>query len=290
VNRKLIFFSSLVFYRALLDIFYALYVHEVFSYQGFLLNLEPLQYFFSWVACCIFFILLRCRPISINDYFYFVVVLSFLVPITSVYGLDDSRSLSPIIYSTASILIVKSIEKIQFPSLRVHFIRRGEMYAIILSSIFVISHVFWYLTNREQLNLHLDKIYAYREMLSTNYKNWFVGYTGVWTYKVFNILLIALSLLRKKYLLFLMLLVVQLFFFSVTGHKAILLLPFIVFGCWIYFQKPRAGILFVNIFSLAILIGLFLFIFIENSFFANIILKRVFFSPVNVHFVELNIQ
>src|SRR5690606_18021891 len=100
-----------------------------------------------------------------------------------------------------------------------------------------------------------------------------------WTYQVFNILLISVFLLKRKYCLAVFFVLVQIFFFSVNSHKSVLLYPVLIISSWYYFSRTRSLTVIPLGLALVIFGSLFVYFVFDNMLPSSFLIRRVFFVP-----------
>src|SRR5690606_33945864 len=106
---------------------------------------------------------------KVSDYLFLTAVTSVIAPLSSIYGLDDLRTVEPLLATIISIfeihLIVAS-RLIRLPSFPI--IRNGPSLAIYLSTIMIFYLVAWYFLSGAafNFNLNLSRVYDFREINS----------------------------------------------------------------------------------------------------------------------------
>ncbi|WP_347861526.1 hypothetical protein U0355_12915 [Salimicrobium sp. PL1-032A] len=125
----------------------------------------------------------------------------------------------------------------------------------------------------------LDDVYELREDYRGSV-NRLSGYSINWQSKVVNTLLIAYGISNKKFWVVLLGFVGQLFIFSITGHKSVLLSVFMILGFW--FALRKSGRNFALYFTVSfLLLSLFTFIMslAGSTIAASLFIRRMIITP-----------
>jgi len=283
---KISFILAAISFRILLDTSYLNIISPLYEYSGFLVNLSVARYCLSWLIYLCAFIFVTARLIKVSDYFFVTALLSIIAPLTSLVGLDSSRSIFPVLVVVLSIFIIYAITRIKLISFsRLPTIKNGCRIAIFTASLFVVALMFWYYIAGVKFNLDFSKVYDFRADNAELSSRGILAYTNNWTYKIFNIFLIGFALHYKKYLVVVMLVLIQIFFFAATAHKSVLFLPFLMLGVWFYFRKTNSLVILPLAFSGIILMTLASYYLLDDIWLSSLFSRRVFFVPANLTFV-----
>lgn len=250
-------------------------------YEGYSLHFSSENYFFSWLVFFAAFFWISPIAAKVSDYFFIMAATMLFAPLTSFYGLSG-REIFPVLVTLISvsfIYFIVSFKKIKVPSMR--YIHKGDRIAVSLSLFFVLYLVCWYLISGAAFNMNFDisKIYEYRSQNSQRTNIGILSYINSWVYQVFCLFLITYFLYVKKIFFVVLFVLVQVFFFSVSAHKSILLYPFMVIGIWSYYKKYTGLAIVPTILSLVVIIGLLLFILDNDVLFGSMLIRRVFYVP-----------
>lgn len=276
-----------ILWKMISDLSYSGYVVKYFEYAGFVDQFSYSAYILGWF---VFSIGLFLSPKILNKPSDLFISLFFLIVVTP--------SLTFISYSnvydyTAIIVLFLSYTFMVFfcnnkivKSIRIPYIKDGEKIFKFFSISLVIYLIFWYIISGaiSNFNLDLSKVYDFREINADLTNVGFLAYLNSWVYQVFTVALMSYALLKKNYISFFGLCLVQVFFFGINGHKSILFTPVIIYIIYFYFSFTKA--LSILPFLLLILIGgLFWFSFYEPySIFPSMFIRRTFFVPSHLTF------
>lgn len=284
-RNKLLFFAALVVFRCALDFSYYNIIADVFVYDGFTARLDYGQYMLSWLLYSISFIFVNDRIQKVGHYFFAMAVLSVIAPLTSIYGLEANKSLFPVVITLVAIFLIYYVSSLSVFSFRkLPVVVGGEHLAIAIAVAFVVFLVVWFPVSGARPNFDLSKVYEYREVNSELTGGGILAYTNNWTYQVFSVYLISFSLYYRRYVLVLILLLIQLYFFSIASHKSILFLPFLVLGTWMYFRYSNSLLVLPVAYTAIICVTIISFYFFDDLLLSSLLSRRVFFVPANLCF------
>lgn len=284
--NKLMFFFALIVFRLVMDLSYGLVISDVFLYEGFSSRVEIDQYFLSWIMYFVGFGFVSDRILKVGHYFFAMALLSLVCPLTSIYGMDAERPLLPVVVTIVALYVIYFISRLNVFSLRgLPVVAGGRSLAIGLSLVFVVFLIGWFLVSGARPNLDFTEVYKFREENTGLISGGLLAYTNNWTFQVFSIYLISFALYYKKYFYVLVLLLVQLYFFSIASHKSILFLPFLVFGSWMYFRYSNSLLVLPVAFCVIILSTILSFYLLDDIWMSSLLSRRVFFVPANLCFV-----
>lgn len=277
---------GVILFRILLDCTYYFCIAPVYEYAGFGISFTSLHYSLSWIFCLYSLLFIGGRLTKFSDYFFIMAVLSIIVPLTSLYGFDSARDITPVITSLVSFNLIYLIIQTKFISFKAcPKVRNGPRLAAITSISFVFFLVVWYLISGVKLNINLENVYDFREANTKLSAIGLLAYTNSWTYQIFNTFLMSLSLFFQKYFLFLFFLVIQIYFFAASAHKGVLFFPLLVLSIWFYFRKTSSLAILPTLFNSLLIIILGTFFLLKNIFLASLFARRVFFVPANLTYV-----
>ncbi|MDR0210299.1 MAG: hypothetical protein LBJ33_14175 [Pseudomonas putida] len=285
-KNRFSFLFALLTFRSVLDYSYYYIVSDIFAYEGFLAATTISQYALSWLLYIISFGFVSDRVKKVSHYFFAMAVLSVVAPLTSLYGLDDTKSLIPVLVTLGALYIIYYISRFGIINLRaLPVVPGGRSFAVALSLTFVCFLVIWFLISGARPNLDFREVYQYREVNSQLAAGGIFSYTNNWTYQVFSIYLISFALYYRKYIIVFLLLLIQLYFFSIASHKAILFLPFLVFGSWMYFRFSNSLLALPIVFTAVLVVTITSYIIAGDIWLTSLLSRRVFFVPANLCFV-----
>ena len=237
--NKIFFWILLVVYRFVLDFSYISFVVPNFSYEGYVLNFNLGVYLLSWILFVPGIILAKDRLIKPSDYFFVTAILAVYAPLTSYYALTGFDPY-PVLITIFSFYLIFIFDKLNFVKpLKLKSIKNGGDSAFIISMICIVVLIFWYILSGAvgYFNLDFSKVYDYRKLSSELANVGPMSYFNGWVYNVFIVYAMAYTLLKKKYYITFLLVLIQIFFYGVSAHKTVFFTPFLVLSIWWYFRR-----------------------------------------------------
>ncbi|WP_180072932.1 O-antigen polymerase [Acinetobacter sp. YH12075] len=275
----------LLAFRFLLDLTYIVFISEYFRYSGFYYDFNKYTYLLSWFFTFISIFLVREKIDKPSDYFFLTVVVFVLIPLTSYFGLAD-RELMPLLISVLSVYFIyiilntRLVKPVNFKK-----INNGHRFAFFVSIVFVVILIFWYILSGaiKYMNFDFTRVYEFRSKSAELAAIGPMAYLNGWVYNVFIVYYLSYCLLNKKYNLFLLGFLIQIFFYGVSGHKSVFFTPFLVLGIWWYFSKYKSIIFMIVFFNFLLIVG-FVFLSFDNIEFSSMFVRRLFFVPAKLYY------
>jgi hypothetical protein len=223
---------------------------------------------------------------NVTDYFFLTAVLGVVAPLAVLYGLDAERPGFPVLVVSICFFVIHFFVNIKFFSFGgLPFIRSGRAVGISISLFFVGFLVIWYFISGVSFNLDFSKVYEFRAENADLSSGGILAYTNNWTYQVFNVFLMALALFYRRFVLFLLFVLIQVYFFAASTHKTVLFLPLLVFGIWFYFRRYSSLVVVPAVISLIVVFSLVSYLFFGDVWLSSLFSRRVFFVPAKLTFV-----
>lgn len=288
LESRLFFLFGCVLFRIALDFSYVFFVNPVFSYAGFNYDLSIGGYCLSWLAYILCLTVTPHLLSRVSDYFLVSFLLAIMAPLSSITGLANTE-LIPLLVTASVFLFFRAFQHQSIFSTVMpvpHFIKlsEGRTISLTIAFISVFGLIFWYFYSGafHYFNLDISKVYQFREASAELSSVGFFAYFNSWVYKVFSIFLMCFFLLKKNFFLLLLFFCIQVFFFGVSAHKAVLFYPVMVFSIWFYFRRTRALSLMPLCFIFIIIFCLFLYLFFDYTLLGSLFVRRVFFVPAQL--------
>lgn len=240
LSSKLFLVFTLFLYRVLIDLSYIYVISPKYAYSGFYLEINQLKVLESYVLLFIFSLLLKHKINKPSEFFILFLFSMLVVPILSIYSLQDSprEFLYMVLLSFIVIIIASKITQIKLP-----IIRKGDKFAIVISLATGILLFSWIIMRGglSYLNFNLLKVYDFRRKAAELIFPGNLAYIMTWFGKVINPLLIAFSLWKKNNKMMLATIGIQVLFFAITAHKAMLFYPVLIVFTSIFGKKKYFG-------------------------------------------------
>ena len=284
LGARLSFVGVLVVLRIALDASYIFFVTPIFDYAGLSLQIDPVKVTESYIFFIILSLIVPCKLNKPSD---FLVLLLFLFPIfatLSFYGLNDqNRNFTYMII--ASFLLFITVRNA--PRVKVTSLQGGRIIAVILAATFVTTALIIMAANGgfKQMTFQLgNELYQFREATSEQVRPGFVAYLFTWVFKLFNMALLVWGLYRRKFLVVVVVLALQVLFFATSHAKAVLFFPVIIFG--IYFSFRNRLRMHIIIFGLIGVISASLLVsyLTDSILLPSLFIRRIFYLPVQMNY------
>jgi hypothetical protein len=272
------FRALLILFKVTLDLSYITYVSPVFGYAGFDLAFDSVRYVESWALFLFSIYFINHTMEKPSDFLIFLFLIIPLTPILSLYGLSDRDSM----YTYAILMVYFIFISVQkSPNITIPYIKNGNFLAISLSISFILIVMAKMFTSGAifKINFDLSKVYSFREEVGDTL------FTGIWAYfvpwmtKVFTIIILAYSLLKKRYLIAFLMIIFQIILFGITSHKSVALYPVFTIALYLFKDSKNILLLILSSLILLILICLSTYIFLDDLILSSLFVRRVFFVP-----------
>lgn len=289
IESKIFFLIISIFYKFCLDWSYFKFVSPLFSYAGFELNFKIFNYISSYVLTVVLILFTPNLLKQVSDYVLVIFAFCILIPLFTLYGFNSNYSFYPILVNFLVYFVLYLGLKVRLTDKRVvyPYISNGEGIFKTFCLFMIFYLVAWYIVSGAVSNFNLDvsKVYEFRDENAELTNLGILSYFNSWVLKVFSLALIAYSLMKKKYFLFIFLLILQVFFYGVSAHKSVLFSPLLVFGIYFYLSKTRSLATVPLLFSSLIVLCMGLYTYNENATLASMLVRRIFFVPNYLTFI-----
>lgn len=287
IRSVFLLYFWLIAFKLALEMSYVFVLVESFTYVGYSLEFDFLHYISSWFLYFIFFIYVRANFFVVMDYFSITAVVGLICPLLVLYGLDSTRTFYPVFISILSILVVFNsyrffISKSFF--LLVPRIKNGKIFSIFISSVFVACLFVWYPLSGVTYSLSFADVYEYRRENYALSDFGLLAYFNFWVLKVFSVFTLAYLLLRKRYFLSFLMILVFVSYYAANTHKSVLFTPFLVIGIWIYFSKYTKIYFFPMAMSFIVISSIFTYFYLDDVWLSALFPNRVFLIPAHLTF------
>lgn len=280
---------SLVVFRAILDLLYYFYLVPVFEFHYLTptpLNFNLFQYCVSWVLVFLGGLVASYDAKNLSGIFFMSACMFLYIPMTTLYGLNFYLTCLPVVYTLLALLMSRVSSKLPFEVFLPKLLNVNPRVAVVFFSSFLFLFVVWSLISgaTSTVNFDLDRIYEFRAQAQSMLDVGIMAYINIWTQKVFNPLLFLLALYRKNKTMILITVLMQIYFFGITHHRAHLFTLVLVYMAFLlYYRKISIARLYILVSSL--LAVFFVFTFVWNlEAISAIIIRRAFFVPASVSF------
>ncbi|WP_408955105.1 O-antigen polymerase [Natroniella sp. ANB-PHB2] len=283
-SERILFMLNCLLFKIFLDVSYIYIISQNYAYSGLSLNLNIFKVIESFLVLIIFSRFLPCKIKKISDFFFTFLYAPLVIPLLSIYGMKD-KSRIYIYMILISALLVYFIINI-LPKLKLPILIQGRFIAVYSAIFFSIFIFVWigYRGGFSYLNFNLLKVYDYRRIVGTQVFPGIFSYFMTWYGKVINIFLMTYFLWKKNKLGVIVTIILQILFFSITAHRAMLFYPVLIF--FIYYFVKKHNIISILMFSLTlvVLISSIFYWITDNSILISLFVRRVFFITADHHY------
>ena len=288
MNKELFYYLiGVICFKILMDIIYIIFITKLFSYEGFILDINLNKYIISFL-----FLIFTSINVFLHkkNVIFPVLLISFLlliVPSCTLYSLTNINTaffLYLIIFYNLFIFLI--FEK----KVKIKFISFPKSFIIILAIVIVLLVLIHYIkiVGIYNLNFNLSKVYELRRSeVGILSNSGIFGYLNSWTSKIFNIFLIAFFLYKRNYILTLFFVFIQVLLFAYSGHKEVLFSLILLFSLYFFEKFKKPSIIIVYGFIVGIIVLLIYYFATKDLMLPSILIRRVFFIPSYLNFIYM---
>lgn len=234
-------FISLIIFKLILDASYVLFMSEVYAYEGFIVDFDINKYIVSWILYILTCFFTPSNFLRISDYFVVLAVTAVVAPLACLVGMGNYMIFPLVVTVSSLLLVILIINFLGILKFSVPYVKNGRAIAVYSSGLLIAIVVLWLLLSGAAFNLNFDLslVYEYRSTNAELSSFGIFAYINNWVYQIFNVFLISYFLLRRKWVLFIIFCLLQIFFFGVSAHKSVLFYPLLIVSIWYYLQKKN---------------------------------------------------
>lgn len=278
---------SLVFCRLVLDISYIEFVSPLFEYAGMVYDFSIFKFLESYLLLSFYFFLVPSRVNRPSDIFLIFMLVFYLIPVGLFFSLAGGSRLAfyTINFCGLFCCLASNFPKITVPNIKFknNFILELCITLLILITIFITLRV-----GLENINFDLTKEYDFRPIVSDLLSGYGMPYIIPWMTSVIGPFVLALSLKKKKYILFIIISLLHIFWFGITSHKTPMFIPLFVGVIWFLFSK-RDEMYRIPLYSGLLLLFLTsLYFLFDYGLPASLIVRRLFLVPTMYSYEYFN--
>lgn len=276
----------IVLIKIVLEYSYINFVSTVFGYAGFLYDFELNKYIIGWFIYIIVYLLVYLKKkLFIYEVFIFMFLL-YILPLCTFFGLSNQNISSLFLLTIPFLVILLLTFNLKFYSIKTLPYSK----VIIIGTSFLFTFLVlinYYLSTGGKMVLSLSDVYIFRDEFGKYSSEGIFGYLNNWVTKIFVVLLFSWAIYRKKFFLFLAIILVFLLLFALSGHKSVLSGFFLVLFFYIMFKfKHRNFIILLGFLTLLIFTILIDYLF-DIYLLQTLIVRRLLFVPAHLNFIYL---
>lgn len=268
----------------LLEFAYKYFVYAIYEYAGFVYDFNLDKYIIGWlIYFSVYFILIQKKHLKIYSILQ-IIFLFYILPHTVLYALANKESYYYFIILFSYILVVISI--LDFKKIKLYKIKYSKIiiliFSFILTSLVILNLI---ISTGGNYVLNFTDVYEFRDDFDEVSKSGIFGYLNLWVSKVFSVLLLAWSIIKKnKFLiiLFSSFIIIQ---FLLTGHKSILQSIFVLLFFYYFFKFKNRNLMLLTSFAGFISVLIIFYYLTDNLFIQSLLIRRLIFVPANLNYV-----
>lgn len=283
-KNSLILFLGATFFKLLLDFSYIKLVSPYFTYSGMVLNINYIKYLESTILSLVIIGLISNTKKTLYELFLKTFIFTAYLPVATYYALTDNYREWFYLW-TLFCLIIIILGRVRFNNFRLKIknLREGNFIIMFLSlAIVIISLILLISYFGFSLNFSFLDVYEIRAEHHLT-KIPLGGYLINWSVKIFIPFLVLFFLYYKRNLSLVMLLIIlDLYFFSATGHKSYLfiLLAILILSFYLnVYEKVLLSCLISIVF-----LGFAFNLLFDDIVFSSLLVRRVLFVPAQLSF------
>jgi O-antigen polymerase len=286
LSKVVLIIILLLVYSLILEASYAFFETEIYGYDGYKLDISIKKYIFSKLLLAIY-LTTSIYVYNRSKFIYFVYILlgvfSFL-PNLILYSMMNIN-IGPSLSLFFALQLIAFISTIQFKVRPLNSgIKINNLFIIGITLILVLPFILKYNFQVNFKTLLFKDIYTTRALFSERL-GYISSYFLFWLTRVSAPVLLIYGLIRKKRIFILISIVILLYIYMISGHKAVFMASFVLIFFY-YTGKDYYSKLFYFLFALLCFIILIPIIdlLINRNLFHAIFITRVFFMPALLNF------
>ncbi len=281
---KKIFILILFLYKIALDLCYVYIISPCYKYSGFCVNINHFKMIESYVLLFICGLLIKHEIEKPSDFFNLFLFSMLAVPLLSIYSLQD-KSREFLYMVLISMLIIKLVSMIP-QTKTLPLLKNGDTIAIVIIYTFGIILFAWIIMRGglSCLNFDILKVYDFRRTVAKKIFPGKLGYIKVWFGKVINPTLIAFYLWKRNKKMTIFTIGIQVLYFAITSHKAMLFYPILIIFVFIFKDKKYFGQMIpMGLFGVTIASSIY-YLITNKVIFVSLFVRRALFVTASNHY------
>ena len=222
-----------VLFKVLIDYTFVAAVSPLYAYAGFSTDINSFKLTLSYFVLVTLALLLPRRTRNSSDFALLILFVFIVIPILSLWGLQNESSSFALIVAS-SFVMLQLLMKLHFTHASVRDLRGGSRAYLVVALTFL-GLLFLVLILRgglQYLNLSFIKVYEIRSIITDEVLGGGLAYLWIWGGKSFLVVLMVVSLWRRKYFSFSICVALEVFLYALTTHKELLFYPLIIIAVY----------------------------------------------------------
>jgi len=280
-NNVIWTFLCLLLFKVALDISYVFAISPVFSYSGLELHINMIKLFESYILFFIVSALIPKTGKKLSDVCIWLLILISYTPMLTIFALKNESRIFMYMVTIFWIFVFLLLRtpKISLPS--------GGQPIKIYYCIFICFGIVVFLLSYKylglSLNFDLTKVYDIRsDYLEADVP--LSGYIFNWQAYIINPIFLSISIIRRKWLYTALIILFQIYLFSVTGVKAYFFSIFFMLMLMYIVTRKNPFAYLAVILTVFVSIGTMFYYYFDNILIINFFVRRTFFVPSLLYF------
>lgn len=282
-KKTLLDLFLLLVFKAMLEVSYKLIINPIYGYSGFILDLNFLKLFESYIFLIPIFLFLPRGQEKISTIGLKLLFLLIIVPTLSIYALTNAPRLY-LYFLLVSFCITIFTVKI-FPMIKIKKTRNTNIILVYIIGVitFIVYTVLIEINGIPTLKaLVFANVYEIRSEVSWGLP--IMGYLVPWQANIVNCFLIGFIWYKRRYFALILVAGLQILLFLIAGHKSFLFSPLLViFVIYAVQKKKLMSLSLVGLISI-ILFSLALHQLQITNMPASLFIRRALFMPAKISF------
>jgi len=275
-------FLSILLYKIVLDLSYYFVISPVWACVRFELNLSSLKLVESYLLLFIAFALMPKSPKKLSNILVWLLILLSYIPMLTIFAFKDEARIY--MYAVTGFWLVVFLF-MHMPTVSLAPLKQS---GIVRYSLFVCLGLIVFLMVYKYIGLSfsfdLTKVYGIRsQYVAAGIP--LAGYLFNWMAYIVNPIFFALFIIKKRWLPVVLIVVLQILLFSVTGIKAYLFaLPFVLALMWVMRRRNPLAYMGIGLAGIVIL-GMLSYYLIDDLWISALFANRTLLAPAQLSFL-----
>ncbi len=290
----MLFVTGVLLLSVILTKYYEVF-GPLFEYLGlrYMPQNESTQIFIYLIVFLLSIILPLNHKKPSNIFLLLLFIMSYL-PIAVIFSMDRMASFYGFVFYSLFILALSLLDKIRFKSFEIKTKALSAknynllLFLLISSGAIILVTYYGYHLNVTNYDMIYDVRASFKDKTGGSR---LLAFSFSWMANVLVIVLLTISIIKKKWFLVIIAFGLQFYLFNLGGNKSIFMLPFLLI--FIIFSAKffkEYSVLFILYSFVLMCFGLYFYDFIINDNFSlasSIFVRRNFFVPANLFFYYL---
>ena len=275
-------FLSLFLYRIVLDLSYYFVISRVWDHDRFELDLNSLKLLESYLLFLIVFVLMPKTSKKLSDILAWLLILLSYIPMLTIFAfMDEARIFMYAVTAFwAAVFMMMHMPTVSLAPLKQSGIIRYSLFVCLGVIVFLMVYKYLGLS----FNFDLTKVYDIRsQYVETDIP--LAGYLFNWLAHIVAPIFFALFIIKKRWFLVALIVLLQVLLFSVTGLKSFLFaLAFVLALMWVIRRRNPLAYTAIGL-SGTVILSMLSYYLIDDIWISSLFTRRVLLVPAQLSFL-----